>query len=290
MALDKTAPGSPTNHGAPAGNGNVAVRLGSVCFSSRRPLDGPIGTELLRRGATLGEALARWTDTRPDEVAAIHRAYAEAGAQWIATNAFLVWAEPDALALAQRAVKLAREAAPGLPVALSLAPGASPKVYQELVEAAEVEIVLLETFTDLAAALSALEAVQKSGKPVVVSLVFDAEGRTLAGKEEASVVARRLWEAGTAGIGVNCQPPLLLRPAIEAISAALPQDFPILVRPSAGKPEGNGESSGYQRDGPLWAAQTAALSEGRTLLRGGCCGVGPDDIAELNRLLHEGGH
>ena len=47
-----------------------------------------MGTLLQERGLRAGETPEDWNIERPDDIAAIHRAYVEAGAQVIYTNTF----------------------------------------------------------------------------------------------------------------------------------------------------------------------------------------------------------
>ena len=50
--------------------------------------DGGMGTLLLSKGLTRGEAPESWNVNRPDDIRQIHRDYIEAGAQIILTNSF----------------------------------------------------------------------------------------------------------------------------------------------------------------------------------------------------------
>ena len=47
-----------------------------------------MGTLLQERGLQAGETPEDWNVERPDDIAAIHRAYAQAGAQVVYTNTF----------------------------------------------------------------------------------------------------------------------------------------------------------------------------------------------------------
>ena len=51
-------------------------------------MDGGMGTMLQARGLQAGEAPDLWNLSHPEEVQAVHRAYLEAGSQWISTNTF----------------------------------------------------------------------------------------------------------------------------------------------------------------------------------------------------------
>src|SRR5947208_13862827 len=59
-------------------------------------MDGAMGTELQRLGLADGECSALWNLTHPEQVAAVHAAYLEAGAEVLLTNTFV--ANPEALA------------------------------------------------------------------------------------------------------------------------------------------------------------------------------------------------
>src|SRR5438270_8150125 len=58
-------------------------------------MDGAMGTELQRLGLRDDECSALWNITHPEQVAAVHAAYLEAGAEVLLTNTFL--ANPEQL-------------------------------------------------------------------------------------------------------------------------------------------------------------------------------------------------
>ena len=276
---------------APLSQAPDTVRIGGLCFTAGRPLDGAMGSELLARGAAgaAGEPLALWGRNHRAAVCAVHRAYRAAGAQWITANTFLAHAAGggEASALVREAVLLAREAAGKVPVAVSFAPGASPALYRDLSRAAAdagAALALVETFLDKAETVAATRAVASSGMPVVASVVPAGDARTCAiGVWEA---ARALAEVGAAAVGVNCQPPDVLGEALRCF-AAKPLPVPVVARPSAGIPVREGETLVYPWAPESWAAAAKALlrAAGSAALVGGCCGAGPAHIAALARLL-----
>ncbi|MCU1282671.1 MAG: Homocysteine S-methyltransferase, partial [bacterium] len=94
-------------------------------------LDGAIGTELIARGLRVREESPEaWNLERPDQVRAVHAAYAAAGADAIQTNTFGATRPRLArfgladrlLEICAAAVRLAREAAPRAAVIGSLGP------------------------------------------------------------------------------------------------------------------------------------------------------------------------
>jgi 5-methyltetrahydrofolate--homocysteine methyltransferase len=253
-----------------------------------------MGTELIARfGARPTDVLARWNVERPDAVAAVHRAYAEAGAGLLTTNTLLapLLGRDEGAALVRAGVALARSAAPGRPVALSLGPDGDPAVYADLAAAgveAGASLIQLETFTDVKAAASAVRAVIRSvpGVPVAVLVVFRPDGAVLGCGTPAADAARLLLNAGAGVTGANCAPPDALAAAVAGLDDALPPGVPLVLRPSAGIPFANGESFSYPWAPAPWAASVRTLaagarSHGRSVCLGGCCGAGPGHIAAL---------
>jgi methionine synthase I (cobalamin-dependent) len=266
------------------------VRIGPLELNGRRPLDGAMGSDLLRRSGSLGSpALARWSVERPDLVRGVHRDHAAAGAQMLTANTLLAWREPDAETLVGNAVERAREAA-DLPVAVSLGPGATPPVYTLLASAARdagAALIQLETFTratDLVAAVGAVGAV---ALPIAALLVVGADGRTIGDALPFATAAGELRRAGAAAVGLNCQSPDIMAAALRSPDGRLPEDLVCLLRPSAGIPKQGGECAEYPWPPPSWAEATLELLSGghpRWLL-GGCCGAGPAHIAALTERL-----
>ncbi|HID21659.1 MAG TPA: hypothetical protein EYP14_04580, partial [Planctomycetaceae bacterium] len=71
-----------------------------------------MGTQLMARGLPSGACGELWNIERPDRVAAVHRAYGDAGCDWIITNTFGGSAPSlERHDLAERAAELNRAAA-----------------------------------------------------------------------------------------------------------------------------------------------------------------------------------
>lgn len=258
------------------------VCIGGIPFSRRRPLDGALGSELLRLGGSRREASR--LPRRTDDLRRLHRAYQEAGAQWLSTHSFLAHATLDAAVTVFKAVGVARGAAGDLPVALSLGPGADDRSYGDLARAgadAGAALVLLETFTALTGAARAVRAAAGVGLPVVALLVFTDDARTLQGRDDAADAAGVLVDAGAKAVGANCQPPDSLRSVVARLAAALPSDIPVIARPSAGITVRYRETWRYPLTPAQWASGTDALRACGAALVGGCCGAGPSYISAL---------
>lgn len=271
----------------------------------RRPLDGPAGSERIARqsgggAATHAGSPLSFCPNPPEHDAvtrAIHADYLSAGAQCVTADAFLAPFAPDRAVAVQQvrhAVALARGVAGELPVFLSLGPGGSPAVSADLARAgadAGANLLLFETFVRADEAASTLQAAAKAtggNVALAASLVVDADGQTLTGREPVVQATRWLIEAGASAVGLNCQPPDLLPGPVAAMAAvARPARVPVLVRPSAGIPVRVGETWVYPWAPQAWTRVTSVLRRHGADFVGGCCGAGPAHIAALAAaLLH----
>jgi 5-methyltetrahydrofolate--homocysteine methyltransferase len=261
-------------------------------------MDGAMGTELQRAGLRPGECHELWNLTRPERVAAVHRAYVEAGAECLLTNTFQ--ANLPALArhgLADRmrevieaGVALARTAAgPGRFVLADLGPVEQP---QRQVTAAMLrpmraaDGLLVETCSDLETARAVLAACRAEGggahPPVLLSLTYlrTPEGalRTFAGltPEEG---ARLAAEAGVAALGVNCGREMHVEDCAEVVRRyRAVTGLPLFARPNAGTPTRTAAGFVYPRAPQEMAAAIVTLPAAGARLVGGCCGMTPEHL------------
>lgn len=282
-------------------------------------LDGGMGSMLLARGLAAGSAPERWTLERGAEVAAVHRAYVDAGSDAVQTNSF--GAHPLRLAaagLAGRAAEIATAS-----TALARQAGARyvigdigptgeylPPVgrgdaaefrrgFAELGQAfatAGVDALHVETMSDLAEAAIALAALREAapGIPVCVSLTFERKPRGF-----FTVMGNRLDEAlpalaaaGAAAVGANCT---LTSSEFGALASAARAVYtgPLLLQPNAGAPRlEDGQAMYDQRPEEFaddLAAATATAAVGGGVAAGGCCGTDPRFIAALAIALERRG-
>ncbi len=275
-------------------------------------LDGPVGTELARRG--IPTPLPLWSaaaiEDAPAALARIHADYAAAGATIHTANTFRTAPYTlERLGLADRgarltrdAVRIARDAVPaGHRVAGSIAPLEDcyrPDLAPDLVTcrtehgrharelaAAGVDLLLCETFPHAGEALAALDAALETGKPVWLSLTPGPSGDLLSPGEIVTTLAEAA-RRGAAAVLVNCAPvpriePLLARIAEVAIDAGV--DFGAYG--NVGEPD---DTTGWRNDGdarpaPYAEAARRWLDLGATIL-GGCCGTTAAHIAALAAL------
>ncbi len=246
-------------------------------------------------------------------MADIHRQYIEAGAEIILTNTFganryklgklglegkLTEINHAGVELAKRVVNASFKdvlvAGDVGPLGVRLAPfgrvqphearAAFVEQIQALVDAG-VDLLVIETMTDVFETVEAVRAAKSvSVIPVVASMTFTRDDRTLLGDDPAKV-ARALHAAGADVIGVNCSggPAQLIR-ILRQMRQAVP-GARYWVKPNAGWPEHAGgrvmyaAAPEYFRDYVLdfWRAGANVI--------GGCCGTTPDHIAAMRKTL-----
>lgn len=279
--------------------------------------DGGLATELEARGNDLSDALwsARLLLDAPHEIAAVHRAFFEAGAMIATTASYQASFEgfaargidrADTARLLRRSVDLARAAcgdAEGRWVAASVGPyGAAladgseyrgryglsvaqleawhrPRL--EVLAEAGADILALETIPDADEAEALVNLVRRLG--VSAWLSYTVEGLfTRAGQPLADAFALVCDVAEIVAVGVNCCAPDDVLPAVES---ARETGKPVVVYPN----------SGERWDGRTWvgpsrfSAQAAKqwVAAGARVV-GGCCRVRPADIAAVRRACIQG--
>jgi S-methylmethionine-dependent homocysteine/selenocysteine methylase len=273
-------------------------------------LDGATGGELDRRGVDtqlpLWSAAALWN--APDALLALHREYVAAGAEVVTANTFRTQARTFAKAgrrdaardWTRRAVELARASAPRF-VAGSMAPLEecySPALvpgeracaeehgaFAADLAAAGVDLILIETMNTIREAVAAARAATATGLPTVASVVCGSDGRLLSGERVADA-AQALLAAPVVALAVNCTPAgSLARPLqelLDAVRGRVPCGAYGNVGSTAAIPAFHGtrdfDPDSYATTAVGWVVQGARIV-------GGCCGTGPEHVAELRRRL-----
>ena len=285
-----------------------AIAKGRVLLS-----DGAWGTELQRRGLGPGECPERWCLDRPDEVAAIARAYAEAGADLVETNSFggnRLKLEHYGLAgrcveINQTAARLSRAGAgPDRRVAGSIGPTGRMLLMEDTTEeelfdvfgqqAAALEqggadAILIETMSATDEAAIAVRAARaQTSRSVICTFTFartvQGDYRTMMGAAPEEAAAAAL-EAGAQVVGANCGAGI--RDMIEIIRrlrAAHP-GVPLMAQANAGLPRDVGGVTVFPETPAETAAQIPSLVAAGANIVGGCCGTTPDHIRAIRAAL-----
>ena len=265
-------------------------------------LDGGMGTML---HLAPGELPERLNLTDPARVAAVHRAYAEAGSQIVYANTFganalkLAGTGVDAVESVQAAVRLAKEAVAGRAcVALDLGPTgqlmqpAGTLTFDEVYEAykavsiaaaqAGADLAVIETMSDLLETKAALLAVRENTDlPVLVTMTFTETGRTFTGCP-ISAMAMTLEGLGADAVGINCSlGPREILPLMQELAGWT--SLPLIAKANAGLPDP--VTGAYDITPADFASYMPAFADCGVQFFGGCCGTTPEFIAEMIKAL-----
>ncbi len=271
--------------------------------------DGSKGYLLQKLGLRGGECGEYWNLTNQEAVRNVYRAYLEAGSDVIQTNTFpgnrvnlqKYALEEKTYEINYRGTKLAREAAGSKAfVSASIGPTGmffepsgelnfdkAYEIYKEQVKAVAdggADIINFETFTDLAEMRAALLAAKdQSDLPVICSMAFENNGRTLMGTEPF-VAVTVLKSLGADLVGTNCSfgPEQLIGIAKAMYEAG---GGYLSVKPNAGLPQVIGDSVSYTETAGHFAELAAEFVKYGARLIGGCCGSTPDFIKALKRKV-----
>lgn len=279
--------------------------------------DGAMGTMLHAGGVGFDACFDELNLTRPELVEEIHRAYVEAGAQILETNTFganryklaahglegrVVEINAAAVQIARRASAIASRpvlvAGSVGPLGVRLAPFGRVKpeqayqAYREQIGAlvgAGVDLLVIETQNDLYEVCQAVRAARDAGPlPVVASMTFTRDDRTLLGDDPAHIAAF-LASCGADVIGANCSggPAQLLRVIAQMRQAA--PEAKISVMPNAGWPERVSGRIMYPATADYFAEYALAFRQVGAAVIGGCCGTTPEHIAAMRGALDQPG-
>ena len=272
-------------------------------------LDGATGTNLQKSGMPTGVCPEQWILEHPDVIRQLQRSYVQAGTNILYAPTFtanrIKFAEyglAERLREMNRAlVQLSKEAADGKAlVAGDLTMTGQQlyplgdlqfeqlvQVYKEQAEVlydAGVDLFVIETMMSLQETRAAVLAVKETcSLPVMASLTFEPDGRTLFGTDpETAVVV--LQSLGADAVGLNCSTgPQEMAEIVEAMYACA--NVPILAKPNAGLPELENGATIYRMTPEAFAAAGKKLAEAGAGILGGCCGTDPSHIRALAQAV-----
>ena len=291
----------PPALGSSTRQGDVAAGLSALLAAGPILLDGGLATELEAQGHDLSSALwsARLLTDDPEAIVVAHHAFFEAGAQVAITASYQA-----PLELIGSSVRLARQARDRHghqdrwiagsvgPYGASLADGSEYHGHYDIPLAelrawhrpridrlaeAGVDLLALETVPCLVEAEALLAELAGTGLPAWLSITC-AGDRTRAGEPAAEAFAMARGVDEVLAVGVNCTDPRDATGLIE--TAATASGKPVVVYPNSGENWDAiercwvGEPAFRVEDVRRW------VDDGARLI-GGCCRVGPAQIAGL---------
>ena len=275
-------------------------------------LDGATGSNLVKAGMPSGVCPEQWILEHPEVMLELQEKYVAAGTNILYAPTFTAnrvkLAEyglednlkPMIHELVMISRKAAATAAEGQKVYVAgdltmtgeqLKPMGSMEletlidVYKEQILAlaeAGVDLLVVETMMSLAEARAALIAAKEvCGLPVMVTMTFEPDGRTLFGTD-AKTAAIVLESLGACAVGVNCSTGPAHMKEIISCMVSHTKEIPIIAKPNAGLPflDEQGHTC-YNMDPEEFAEEMKLLVEAGATVLGGCCGTTPEFIKGL---------
>jgi len=268
--------------------------------------DGGMGTMLQASGMKAGELPESYNIISPQVIEKIHKAYINAGAQVITTNTFganrfKLQDTPFPLEqVIQNAVFIAKKAAKDKLVALDIGPlgqlmapygnlsfnDAYDAFKEQIIigSKAGADLILIETMSDIYEAKAAiLAAKENSNLPVICTMTFQENGRTLTGTDSLTMV-NVLQNLGLFALGVNCS--LGPKEMIPLVSEILQYaTIPVMVQPNAGLPKLINDQTVFDIDPQEFGGYAIEMAKQGVAILGGCCGTTPEHIIALKKSL-----
>ncbi len=277
-------------------------------------LDGATGSNLMKRGMPGGVCPEKWILEHPEVFIGLQREFVEAGSNIVYAPTFTAntvklkeyGLEGQIGEMNHKLVALSKEAVAGKALVAGditmtgrqLKPMGDMDfeeligVYKEqirLLADAGVDLLVVETMMSLQETRAALiGAKEVCDLPVMTTLTFEADGRTLYGTD-AVTAAVTLEKLGACAVGANCSTgPDKMVELIKGISEVV--SIPVIAKPNAGMPSlnGNGETV-YDMDADTFGREMEKLVEAGACILGGCCGTTPEYIRKLTTYTKDMG-
>ncbi|MCH5269942.1 MAG: homocysteine S-methyltransferase family protein [Lachnospiraceae bacterium] len=273
-------------------------------------LDGATGSNLMKAGMPAGVCPEQWILEHPQVMCELQENYVKAGSNILYAPTFTAnriklaeYGLQDKLyEMTAELVDISRQAAKGRAYIAGditmtgeqLSPIGTLDfeelvvIYKEQIDAllkAGVDMLVVETMMSLQEARAALIAAKETCElPVMVTMTFEGDGRTLFGTD-ALTAAVVLESLGADAIGANCSTgPAAMSGMISAMADAV--RIPVIAKPNAGLPlvdkDGN---TCYDMDAETFAEEMKLLAEAGASILGGCCGTAPDYIRGIKAAI-----
>lgn len=285
---------------------------------SRRPwllADGATGTNLFALGLQHGDAPELWNLAEPDKVKRHYRSFIEAGSDIVLTNTFggtanrlkLHGAEEQVHEINRKAAQLLKEeiARSGRDVICAGSVGPTgdlfvplgPLKHEDGVAAftaqcaglleGGADVAWIETMSSPDELNAAIEGASQAGLPVVCTLSFDTNGRTMMGVTPEDLT-RLAHEAPSKPLafGGNCGtgPAEMVAALVNMHNAAGPTDT-LVAKANCGIPVFVDGEVRYNGTPELMARYAVMARNAGARIIGGCCGTTPEHIRSMRHVL-----
>lgn len=273
-------------------------------------LDGATGTNLQKAGMPVGVCPEQWILENSEVLIDLQKRYVEAGTDILFVPTFTAsriklkeyGLEDHLEEMNRKLVALSKEAAKGTNALVAgdltmtgeqLYPLGDlmfedlVDVYKEqakIIAEAGADLFVVETMMSLQECRAAVLAIREvCDLPVMVSLTYNEDGRTLYGTDPVTAVVV-MQSLGADAVGMNCStgPEAMLEPIAKMAEYAA---IPLLAKPNAGMPELIDGQTVFNVEPEEFAEVGKKLVEEGAAIIGGCCGTTPEHIRALKEAV-----
>lgn len=273
-------------------------------------LDGATGTNLQKAGMPVGVCPEQWILENSEVLIDLQKRYVEAGTDILFAPTFTAsriklkeyGLEDHLEEMNRKLVALSEEAAKGTNALVAgdltmtgeqLYPLGDlmfedlVDVYKEqakIIAEAGADLFVVETMMSLQECRAAVLAIREvCDLPVMVSLTYNEDGRTLYGTDPVTAVVV-MQSLGADAVGMNCStgPEAMLEPIAKMAEYAA---IPLLAKPNAGMPELIDGQTVFNVEPEEFAEVGKKLVEEGAAIIGGCCGTTPEHIRALKEAV-----
>ena len=273
-------------------------------------LDGATGTNLQKAGMPVGVCPEQWILENSEVLIDLQKRYVEAGTDILFAPTFTAsriklkeyGLEDHLEEMNRKLVALSKEAAKGTNALVAgdltmtgeqLYP-LGDLMFEDLVDVykeqakiiadAGADLFVVETMMSLQECRAAVLAIREvCDLPVMVSLTYNEDGRTLYGTDPVTAVVV-MQSLGADAVGMNCLtgPEAMLEPIAKMAEYAA---IPLLAKPNAGMPELIDGQTVFNVEPEEFAEVGKKLVEEGAAIIGGCCGTTPEHIRALKEAV-----
>jgi 5-methyltetrahydrofolate--homocysteine methyltransferase len=277
--------------------------------------DGATGSNLFDVGLMSGDAPELWNTEHPDRIAALHQSFVDAGADILLTNSFggTIYrlklhnaqgrmAELNTLA-AQIARRVADASGRAIAVAGSMGPTGEimepigPLTYDEAkaafaeqalaLKAGGADVLWIETMSSREEVEAAVAGAGVAGLPIVCTLSFDTNGRTMMGISPSDfsgiekTLSPRLAACGTnCGVGAS-----EVVACIHNLAQSMGPEVVLVAKGNCGVPQYVDGAICYNGTPEIMALYARMALDAGARIIGGCCGTSAKHLRAMREAL-----
>lgn len=268
--------------------------------------DGAMGTMILKKGIRNYNIPEDLNIDNKEIIQAIHKEYVDSGADIITTNTFganrykITDSKYSLKKIIKEAINRAKSANPKYiaydigPLGMLLEPMGelsfedAYEAFKEqiLIAKDHVDLILIETITDVYEAKAAvLAAKENCDLPVVCTMSFEESKRTFCGNDIKTMISV-LEGLNVDALGFNCSlGPKAMYNLLKELSKFA--STPIMVQANAGIPTIENNETVYKMTKEEYKNDVSLFLDLNVSIVGGCCGTTPEYIEELKNLIKD---